>query len=1294
MFDINRISKIRVGLASPDVIRKWSHGEVLKPETINYRSQKPEMQGLFCEKIFGPSKDYECHCGKYKKQRYVGVVCEKCGVEVITKDVRRERMGHIELATPCAHIWYVKGIPSRIATVLDINGKQLEELIYLVGSTLIVLNPGQSKILNYRQVIDEKTGRVDFVAVIKEFIETLDGYEKARATELIEKLMNRAEPINFEVITAFIQKHLGAEFGEGAEAIKRLLKELDLDKEFAAIQKEMVDAPAQRRAKLIKRLEIIENFRSSNNRPEWMILDVLPVIPPDLRPMLQLDGGRFATSDLNDLYRRLIARNRRLKIMINMNAPSTMLRNEKRMLQEAVDALIDNGRRGKPVLSSSGNRELKSLSSSLKGKQGRFRQNLLGKRVDYSGRSVIAVGPDLKMYQCGLPREMAIQLLKPFIASLLIDRGYANSHKQAEKKVDQYDEVVFDILEEIISEHPVLLNRAPTLHRLGIQAFQPKLVEGRAIRLHPLVCTGFNADFDGDQMAVHVPLSKAAQEESLELMLASNNILGPKDGLPIATPSQDMVIGNYYLSIEQSKEDYLAKAKAAKAKGDTASQEKFEMYASMEGKVFRSTEEVVLAFQTGQIHLHNRIALPGASFKKTGFTAKMNQGYVMTSVGKVMFNNIFPNDFPFVNNKNKANYKADLEEYFVPRGTNIPEAFAKRALLTPFGSKDLSEIIKEVFAKYGTTKTSAILDKMKDLGFKFATYSGLTVALSDIRKLDSKQDIIRKGDQKVAEIKDQFEMGLLTDEERYQQVVQVWKEDVQKQIAAEVLGIMSGKNDNPLYIIFNSGARGKASNFNQLIGYRGLMSKPTGRYIELPIRSSFREGLSISEFFIATHGARKVGADTALKTADSGYLTRKLVDVSQDVIIREEDCHTDHGSNVFTIVDSSRKAEITPLFNRLVGRFVLRPVAHPKTGEILVEADHMMDEADARSIVDAGVTDVEIRSVFGCETKGGICQKCYGRNLATGKIVGIGEAVGIMAAQSIGEPGTQLTMRTFHEGGVAGRNITDGLPRVSEIFEARRPKGEAIIASIQGKVSSIEELNGRYRVTIKSTIESKDYETPFGSRLRVAVGDKVTPGQKISEGAIYPKDLLRFADLNSVQKYIIKEVQKVYQSNGVNVADKHIEVIVRQMTRKVLIVDGGDTDMLTGSRVDISVFTEKNAQVLLAGKTPAVAIPKLLGITKSSLETESFLSAASFQETTKVLTDAAIKGKTDVLHGLKENVITGKLIPAGRGLMSVETKQQMLEEFSVESTMRRIKNNYRESSESWMDKFEDSLLDD
>jgi DNA-directed RNA polymerase subunit beta' len=1294
MVDINKISKIRVGLASSETIRNWSHGEVLKPETINYRSQKPEMQGLFCEKIFGPSKDYECHCGKYKKQRYVGVVCEKCGVEVMTKDARRERMGHIELATPCAHIWYVKGIPSRIALVLDINGKQLEELVYLVGSTLICLNPGQSQHLKYRQVIDEKTGRVDFVSVIKEFQKDLVGLDAARAEELITRLENRNEPINFEVVTAFIQKHIGAEFGEGAEAIKRLLREVDLDQEFEAINTELVGATTQRRIKLIKRLELIENFRQSNNRPEWMILDVLPVIPPDLRPMLQLDGGRFATSDLNDLYRRLIARNRRLKNLINMNAPSTMLRNEKRMLQEAVDALIDNGRRGKPVLSSGGSgRELKSLSSALKGKQGRFRQNLLGKRVDYSGRSVIAVGPDLKMYQCGLPREMAIQLLKPFIASLLIDRGYANSHKQAEKKVDAYDEIVFDILEEIISFHPVLLNRAPTLHRLGIQAFQPKLVEGRAIRLHPLVTTGFNADFDGDQMAVHVPLSKAAQEEAIHLMLASNNILGPKDGLPIATPSQDMVIGNFYMTMENNKQWFLDKAKKATKAGKEIDAEMYETFANNEGKVFKDIQEVSLAYQTKQVHLHTRIALPGKALKKTGFTDTMNEGYLITSVGKVLFNSIFPNDFPFLNNKNSTNYKQDLEEYFVPRGTNIPEVIAKRPLLTPFGSKDLSAIIKEVFARYGTSQTSVILDKMKDQGFKYATVSGLTVALSDIVKLENKQEIIAEGDRRVDEITDQFAQGLLTDEERYNLVVQIWKEDVQKKIASSVLELMANKNDNPLNIIFNSGARGKASNFNQLIGYRGLMSKPNGKYIELPIRSSFREGLSISEFFIATHGARKVGADTALKTADSGYLTRKLVDVSQDVIIREADCHTDHGTNVYDIKDTSRDTIITPLFSRLVGRFTIRDVVHPKTGEVIVTGDHLLDEKDAKRIVDAGVTDVEIRSVLGCESQGGICQKCYGRNLATGKLVDVGEAVGIMAAQSIGEPGTQLTMRTFHEGGVAGRNITDGLPRVGEIFEARRPKGEAVIAAIPGSVTQVEEINGRYRVTVSNDLETQSYDTPFGSRLRVKVDEPIAAGAKISEGAIYPKDLLKFADLNTVQKYIIKEVQKVYQSNGASIADKHIEVIIRQMTRKLLVIDGGDTDLLPGAKVDINTFTEKNEMVLLSGKTPAVAIPRLLGITKASLETESFLSAASFQETTKVLTDAAIRGKTDILHGLKENVITGKLIPAGRGLSTDADQAARLEAFSVETSMRQIKANYRSSDEQWMEKFEDFLDD-
>ncbi|HOJ44698.1 MAG TPA: DNA-directed RNA polymerase subunit beta' [Bacilli bacterium] len=1295
MFDINRISKIKVGLASPEAIRSWSYGEVLKPETINYRSQKPEMQGLFCEKIFGPSKDYECHCGKYKKQRYAGVVCEKCGVEVMTKDARRERMGHIELATPCAHIWYVKGIPSRIALVLDINAKQLEEIVYLAGSTLICLNPGSSKILKYRQVIDEKTGRIDFVAVIKEFIEQLEGtYDGARAQEYIEKLENRFEPINFEVITGFIAKHTGAEFGEGAEAIKRLLREVDLDREAEAIDKELKECTTQRRTKLTKRLEIVESFRQSGNRPEWMVLDVLPVIPPDLRPMLQLDGGRFATSDLNDLYRRLIARNRRLKNLINIKAPTTMLRNEKRMLQEAVDALIDNGRRGKPVLSSGGSgRELKSLSSALKGKQGRFRQNLLGKRVDYSGRSVIAVGPDLKMYECGLPREMAIQLLRPFIAGLLIERGFATSHKQADKKVDNYDEVVFDILEEIISKHPVLLNRAPTLHRLGIQAFQPKLVEGRAIRLHPLVCTGFNADFDGDQMAVHVPLSKAAQEEALNLMLASNNILGPKDGLPIATPSQDMVIGNFYLTMEQTKADFLRKAANSRALGDNTQAEQYELFATCEGKVFRSFEEVNLAFSTKQIHLHNRIALPGYALRKDGFSDEMNEGYLLTSVGKVFFNQIFPSDFPYLNNKNSINLKMDLEEYFVPKGTNIPEVFAKKHVLTPYGSKDLAEIIKEVFHRYGTSKTSAILDKMKDQGFRFATQSGLTVALSDILVLENKKNLIKAGDDRVALIQDQYEQGLLTDEERYQQVVTVWKDDVQAQIKNAVVTMMQNSNDNPLNIIFNSGARGKASNFQQLIGYRGLMSKPSGRFIELPIRSSFREGLSIAEFFIATHGARKVGADTALKTADSGYLTRKLVDVAQDVIIREEDCHTDRGTNVFTIMDSSRQAVITPLYNRLVGRYTLKAVVHPQTGEIIVEADHLMDELDARAIVDAGVTDVMIRSVFGCESKDGICQKCYGRNLATGKLVEVGEAVGIIAAQSIGEPGTQLTMRTFHEGGVAGRNITDGLPRVQEIFEARTPKGEAVISGISGKVVSIDENGGRFtvRVVNEDNGDTRDYATNFGARLRVQVGDEVNPGQKISEGAIYPKDLLKYADVNAVQKYIIKEVQKVYQGNGANIADKHIEVIVRQMLRKLVVIDGGDTDLIPGTRVDINVFTEKNALALAEGKTPAVGVPRLLGIAKSALETESFLSAASFQETTRVLTDAAIKGKTDVLHGLKENVITGKMIPAGRGLKTDEQRAELTSDFSVEEFMRNIRNNYRESHEQWMDQFDDNL---
>lgn len=1309
MFDINTISKIRVGLASPEMIRSWSHGEVLKAETINYRTQKPEPQGLFCERIFGPAKDFECACGKYKRQAKAGIVCEKCGVEVTNKDVRRDRMGHIELATPCAHIWFVKGVPARIALVLDINAKQLEEIIYLAGSTLICLNPGESKILRKRQVIDEKAGRVDFVEVIREFVDTLEGtYEGTRGIELIEKLENWNEPINFEIVTSYIGKHIGAEFGEGADAIKRLLKEIDLQAEFDEINQELSTCTTQKKTKLTKRLDIINSFLVSGNRPEWMILDVIPVIPPDLRPMLQLDGGRFATSDLNDLYRRLIARNRRLKNLINIKAPATMLRNEKRMLQESVDALIDNGRRGKAVLSSgSSGRELKSLSGALKGKQGRFRQNLLGKRVDYSGRSVIAVGPELKMYECGLPREMAIQLLRPFIAGLLIARGYAGTPNNAEKKIDAYDEKVFAILEEIISHHPVLLNRAPTLHRLGIQAFLPKLVEGRAVRLHPLVCAGFNADFDGDQMAVHVPLSKKAQEEALTLMLANHNILGPKDGLPIATPSQDMVIGNYYLTMETNKEELLIKAEESYAKGDFAQAENYKVYAKMEGKVFRDMEELERAYRTKQIHLHNRIALPGKVLGKVGFSKEMNEAYLITSVGKAIFNLIFPSDFPYLNEYKHSALKHDSMKHFVKKGVNIAEEIAKRPLLAPFNKSDVSNIIDEVFHRYGTTKTSAILDKMKDLGFEYATYSGVTIALSDIPLLPHKKEIINRGENQVKIIQDQYDEGLLTEEERYQQTIKVWKTDVQKEISTAVSDIMADRHANPLKIIYNSGARGKATNFIQLIGYRGLMKKPTGREIELPIRSSFREGLSISEFFIATHGARKTGADTALKTADSGYLTRKLVDVSQDVIIREEDCHTDRGSNVYTIMDTSRNTVITSLYNRLVGRYSLKDVVHPKTGEILVEGDKLMDEIDAQKIIDAGITDVMIRSAFGCETRGGLCQKCYGKNLATGKLVRVGEAVGVMAAQSIGEPGTQLTMRTFHEGGVSGRDITDGLPRVQEIFEARVPKGQSIIASSYGVVDNIvKEDQGRYIVTVKNevqeidsksgdnsyvdVIEETEYKTDAGSTLRseIKVGAQIHPGQKITEGTIYPKDLLKYSDVNAVQKYIIKEVQKVYSANGASIADKHIEIIARQMLKKVLILDNGDTDLIIGTRVDIERFTQENENVLLEGKNPAIGKPVLLGIAKSALETESFLSAASFQETTRVLTDAAIKGKIDVLHGLKENVITGKIIPAGRGLLSEQEQDDIVRDFTVDGYMATIKENYREDHEKWKDDFE------
>ncbi|MFA7192646.1 MAG: DNA-directed RNA polymerase subunit beta' [Bacilli bacterium] len=1298
MFDVKKLSSIKVGLASPEKIRKWSHGEVLKPETINYRSQKPEMQGLYCEKIFGPSKDYECHCGKYKKIRFAGIVCEKCGVEVTSREARRERLGHIELASPCTHIWYLKGIPSRIGLVLDVSPKHLEEVVYFAAH--VCLKPGTSKNLQASQFIDEKNGREIFIPVIKEIIENPEygiepgSYDSELAAEFIEKMENRNEVFDFQTIATFITRFTGAKFSEGAEAIKQLLAAVDLTKQSEEINQKLPGTSGQTRKNLIKRLKIIEAFRNSDNKPEWMVLDVIPVISPDLRPMLQLDGGRFATSDLNDLYRRVISRNNRLKKLIDMNSPQVILMNEKRMLQEAVDALIDNGRRNKPV-TGAGGRALKSLSSTLKGKQGRFRQNLLGKRVDYSGRSVIAVGPSLRMYQCGLPREMAIQLLRPFIAHELMKRGWATAHKQADRIIDRYDNIVFDIIEDIISDHPVLLNRAPTLHRLGIQAFQPVLVDGRAIRLHPLVCTGFNADFDGDQMAVHVPLSRAAQEEALDLMLASNNILGPKDGKPIVTPSQDMVLGNYYLTLEETAEDFKEKAKKIRAYGDLEEADRYDLYAASEGKVFKTVENVLQAYETKQIHLHDRIAIVGKALLKTEdvFTPEMNESYLLTSVGKVLFNLIFPADFPYLNVVNEENLRADVDymkRFFVPKGTRIDQAIKELPLNPPFKKKDLGKIINEIFQRYGTTKTSAVLDKLKDQGFRFATAAGVTVSLADINMVEGKQAMIEVGDKRVEKITQLFERGLLTEEERHKQVVDTWN-NVLDQVKTKLTAQFQKDTRNPIFMMSDSGARGNISNFVQLAGMRGLMGNTSGGTIELPVKSCFREGMSVAEFFIATHGARKGGADTALKTADSGYLTRRLVDVSHDVIVREEDCGTDHGFKVREIYDSARKTVIVPLYDRLVGRFALHSIEDPKTNEIIVEGNTMIDEISATKIIDAGIKEVEIRSLFGCETKDGICAHCYGRNLATGKRVEVGEAVGVMAAQSIGEPGTQLTMRTFHTGGVAGSDITQGLPRVQELFEARRPKGEALISEISGKIESIKEESGFYTVVVKNELEEKTYTTTFGARLRVKKGDTVENGGKITEGAIWPVKLLETSDVIAVERYILKEIHKVYSLQNIDISDKHIEVIVRQMLRKVFIINSGDTNLITDTPTSIQIVTEANSQAILSGKKPAIFTPFILGITKAAQETDSFLSAASFQVTTKILTDAAIQSADDPLHGLKENVITGRLVPAGRGLLSDEENEELLEKFDVSSKMKEVKEQYIEAHDRAIREIEEKL---
>ncbi|MGO5927375.1 DNA-directed RNA polymerase subunit beta' [Staphylococcus aureus] len=1172
---------MKIGLASPEKIRSWSFGEVKKPETINYRTLKPEKDGLFCERIFGPTKDWECSCGKYKRVRYKGMVCDRCGVEVTKSKVRRERMGHIELAAPVSHIWYFKGIPSRMGLLLDMSPRALEEVIYF--ASYVVVDPGPTG-LEKKTLLSEAEFR--------------DYYDKYPG-QFVAKM--------------------------GAEGIKDLLEEIDLDEELKLLRDELESATGQRLTRAIKRLEVVESFRNSGNKPSWMILDVLPIIPPEIRPMVQLDGGRFATSDLNDLYRRVINRNNRLKRLLDLGAPGIIVQNEKRMLQEAVDALIDNGRRGRPV-TGPGNRPLKSLSHMLKGKQGRFRQNLLGKRVDYSGRSVIAVGPSLKMYQCGLPKEMALELFKPFVMKELVQREIATNIKNAKSKIERMDDEVWDVLEEVIREHPVLLNRAPTLHRLGIQAFEPTLVEGRAIRLHPLVTTAYNADFDGDQMAVHVPLSKEAQAEARMLMLAAQNILNPKDGKPVVTPSQDMVLGNYYLTLERKD-------------------------AVNTGAIFNNTNEVLKAYANGFVHLHTRIGVHASSFNNPTFTEEQNKKILATSVGKIIFNEIIPDSFAYINEPTQENLERKTpNRYFIDPTTlgegGLKEYFENEELIEPFNKKFLGNIIAEVFNRFSITDTSMMLDRMKDLGFKFSSKAGITVGVADIVVLPDKQQILDEHEKLVDRITKQFNRGLITEEERYNAVVEIWT-DAKDQIQGELM--QSLDKTNPIFMMSDSGARGNASNFTQLAGMRGLMAAPSGKIIELPITSSFREGLTVLEYFISTHGARKGLADTSLKTADSGYLTRRLVDVAQDVIVREEDCGTDRGLLVSDIKEGTEMIE--PFIERIEGRYSKETIRHPETDEIIIRPDELITPEIAKKITDAGIEQMYIRSAFTCNARHGVCEKCYGKNLATGEKVEVGEAVGTIAAQSIGEPGTQLTMRTFHTGGVAGSDITQGLPRIQEIFEARNPKGQAVITEIEGVVEDIKLAKDRQQeIVVKGANETRSYLASGTSRIIVEIGQPVQRGEVLTEGSIEPKNYLSVAGLNATESYLLKEVQKVYRMQGVEIDDKHVEVMVRQMLRKVRIIEAGDTKLLPGSLVDIHNFTDANREAFKHRKRPATAKPVLLGITKASLETESFLSAASFQETTRVLTDAAIKGKRDDLLGLKENVIIGKLIPAGTGM--------------------------------------------
>ena len=1192
---------MQIGLASPDKIREWSYGEVTKPETINYRTLKPERDGLYCEKIFGPTKDLECSCGKLKKINNKGKVCDRCGVEVTRSKVRRERMGHIELAAPVSHVWYFKGIPSRMGLVLDMSPRALEEIIYF--ASYVVIDSGDTTLMK-KQLLSEREYR--------------------------EKRM--------EFGTRF---HAAM----GAEAVQELLNNVDLEAEIAELKEELKTAQGQKRTRAIRRLDILDAFRESGNKPGWMVMDVIPVIPPDLRPMVQLEGGRFATSDLNDLYRRVINRNNRLKRLLELNAPRIIVQNEKRMLQEAVDALIDNGRRGRPV-TGPGNRPLKSLSHMLKGKQGRFRQNLLGKRVDYSGRSVIVVGPNLKMYQCGLPKEMAIELFKPFVMKELVEREIAGNIKSAKRKIERLDDDIWAVLEEVIREHPVLLNRAPTLHRLGIQAFEPTLVEGRAIRLHPLVCEAYNADFDGDQMAVHVPLSQEAQAEARLLMLAAQNILNPKDGKPVVTPSQDMVLGNYYLTLEQE--------------GRVG-----------EGMYFKDMNEAMLAYQNGYVHLHSRIAIHASALPHKPFTEWQKERMLVTTVGKLLFNEIMPDEFPYLNEPSMENLEvATPDKYFLEPGSNIKEEIEKQPIVLPFKKKNLGQIIAEVFKRFHITETSMMLDRMKDLGYKYSTRAGLTVGIADISVAGNKKEILSDAHNQVDEISKLFRRGLITDDERYERVIETWnaaKDEIQSALT-KTLG-----SRNPIFMMSDSGARGNISNFTQLAGMRGLMAAPNGKIMELPVTSNFREGLTVMEMFLSTHGARKGMTDTALKTADSGYLTRRLVDVAQDVIIRETDCGSDRGLTISAIREGNEMIET--LEERMIGRYAQRSVKDPVTGEVFVGHNELITEDIARKIIDAGIEEVTIRSAFTCDTKHGVCKYCYGRNLATGSEVEVGEAVGTIAAQSIGEPGTQLTMRTFHTGGVAGDDITQGLPRIQEIFEARNPKGGATITEVTGEVVSIDENAGSRtkEITIKGATDTRTYTVPFTARLNVEEGQTIHRGEPLTSGSIDPKELLRVRDVLSVENYLLREVQKVYRMQGVEIGDKHVEVMVRQMLRKVRVMDPGSTEILPGTLLDIADFTERNRSAIMNGEVPATARPVLLGITKASLETNSFLSAASFQETTRVLTDASIRGKKDHLLGLKENVIIGKIIPAGTGMaryrnMETSTSTPVQTEEFVEAT--------------------------